>query len=144
MLGAVALSDDASRIAAAAAVYARPGEEVAAVLAVESLPGERLYLCAFAGDDGAQTWLALDEDGSPVTSRNRIRDAASIAALCEVAEESADVAPEAEPRVASLAYLDSVGVQARNGDLAAALQGALPAVDELAKDIETNYKVELR
>jgi hypothetical protein len=79
-----------------------------------------------------------------VTSRTRVRDAASIAALCEVAEESAELPPAAEPRVASLAYLDSLGAESRNGGFAAALQGALPAVDELAKDVEGNYKLELR
>jgi hypothetical protein len=143
MLGAVALSDDLSRIAAAAAAYAAAGEEVAAVLAVEPHPSERLYLCAFTDRDGTQTWLALDDDGAPVTSRNRVRDAASIAALCEVAEETADISPETEPRVASLSYLDSLGAEAGNGNLAAAVQSALPAVDELATDVEGNYKLEL-
>jgi hypothetical protein len=142
-LAAVGLSDDVSRIGGAAAVYTGPGEAVAAVLVVEADAGERLYLCAFSGADDAQSWLVLDDDGSPVTSRNRVRDAASIAALCEVAEETVDVAPGAEPRVASLSYLDSVGANVHNGDLAAAIQSALPAVDELARDIEANYKLEL-
>jgi hypothetical protein len=137
------LSDDVSRIAAAAAPYAGAGEEIAAVLTVEPHPGERLYLCAFTDQDGTQTWLAVDEAGAPVTSRSRVRDAASIAALCEVAEESAELPPAAEPRVASLAYLDSLGGESRNGEFAAALQGAVPAVDELAKDVEGNYKLEL-
>jgi hypothetical protein len=139
----VALSDDVGRIAAAAAAHCEPGEEVAAVLAVESAPGERVYLCAFAGAEGAQTWLALEDDGSPITSRNRVRDAASIAALCEVAEESANVPTGAEPRMASLSCLDTLGTTAGNGNFAAAIQGALPAVDELARDVEGNYKLEL-
>ncbi len=137
------LSDDVGRIASAAVRFAGPDEEVVAVLAVESADGDRLYLCGFAGGEEAQTWLVLDGDGSPVTSRKRVRDAASIAALCEVAEETADVATDGEPRVASLAYLDSLGAGTGNGDLAAAIQGALPAVDELAEDVEANYKLDL-
>jgi hypothetical protein len=143
MLAAVALSDDVGRIGAAAAAYAGPGESVAAVLAVEPDAGERVYLCAFREAEGAQSWLALDDEGSPVTSRKRVRDAASIAALCEIAEEVAEVTVEAELRVASPSYLDSVGANARNGDFAAQVQGALPAVDELARDIEATYKLEL-
>lgn len=139
----MALSDDVSRIAAAAAAYAAPGEEVAAVIAIEPAPGERLYLCAFTGADGVQSWLALDDTSAPVASRNRVRDAASIAALVEVAEESASVSPADEPRLASLAYLDSLGAQSGNGDFAAAIQGGLAVVDELAKDIEAHYKIEL-
>jgi hypothetical protein len=134
--------DDVERIAAAAAAYTAPGEEVLAVLAVEPAPGERAYLCAFAAADGVQSWLALADDGAVLKSRKRVHDAASIAALCEVAEEAAGVA-QGEPRLASLEYLDSLGVQAGNGDLVAALQGAVPAVDELVKDIEANYRLEL-
>jgi hypothetical protein len=39
--------------------------------------------------DGTRGWLALDGDGSPVASGRDVRAAVSIAALCEVAEESA-------------------------------------------------------
>jgi hypothetical protein len=139
----VALTEDVGRIAAAAVVYALPGEEVAAVLPVEPAVGERLYLCAFADLDGVQSWLALDDAGTPVTSRKRVRDAASIAALCEVAEETASTPPPDEPRIASSSYLDSVGALAENGGVAGAIQGALPAVEELAKDIEGKYKLQL-
>jgi hypothetical protein len=78
-----------------------------------------------------------------VTSRSRVRDAASIAALCEVAEESAEVPADGEPRVASLTYLDSVGGTASIVALAGALQSAVPAVEELARDVESNYKLQL-
>ena len=47
-----------------------------------------MYLCAFDGG-GGRSWLALDGAGAPVTSRRAVRDAASIAALCELAEEVA-------------------------------------------------------
>jgi hypothetical protein len=139
----VALSDDVERIAEAAARYAAPGEQVAAVIAVEPSSGERLYLCAFQRGEEAQSWLALDEAGVPVTERERIRDAASIAALVEVAEESAVLPMSPEPRVASPDYLDSLGTTAAAGDVVGALQGALPAIDELTRDLELNYKLEL-
>ena len=69
----MALSEDVSRIAAAAATYAAAGETVAAVLAVETAAGERMYLSAFADATGNQEWLALTDDGAPVTSRERVR-----------------------------------------------------------------------
>jgi hypothetical protein len=131
----VALSEDVSRIAAAAATYRTPGQRVVAVLTVESAAGERVYLSAFADGDGNQEWLAFDHDGAPVTSRARVREAASIAALVELAEEAAERVADG-PRVASLAYLDSLG-----GD--AGIAGGLPAVEELTTDIERHYKLEL-
>jgi hypothetical protein len=131
----VALSEDVSRIAAVAAAHADPGQEVTAVLVVESAAGERVYLSAFADATGNQEWLALTDDGAPLTSRERVREAASIAAIVEVAEEAAERVPD-EPRVASLAYLDALG-----GD--SSIAAALPAVDELTRDVETHYKLEL-
>jgi hypothetical protein len=139
MLAAVALSDDVSRIAEAAVAYAGNSEALAAVLPVELHSGDRLYLCAFAAGEGLPSWLVLDEEGRPVTSRDRVRDAASIAAMVEVVEESADVSAEDEPRLASLGYLDSLGAALQNGNLVA----AMPAVEELARDVEANYKLEL-
>jgi hypothetical protein len=138
----VALSDDVGRIAEAASQFASPGETVGAVIAVEPSSGERVYLCAFSAEDRPQSWLALDDAGAPVRNRTRIRDAASIAALVEVAEESVALPVGSEPRLASPAYLDSLGVAA-TGDVAGALQSALPAIDELTRDLELNYKVEL-
>jgi len=131
----VALSEDVSRIAAAAATHRAPGQQVVAVLAVETAAAERLYLAAFADGEGQQEWLAFDHDGAPVASRERVREAASIAALVEVAEEAAEQVAEG-PRVASLPYLDSLG-----GD--SSIAAALPAVEELTRDIELNYKLEL-
>jgi len=113
------------------------------VLPIEPAGGERLYLCAFVGPTGLHTWLALDEHGEPVTDRKRVRDAASIAALVEVAEESADVSLDEEPRVASAAYLDSLGATAQNGEVVGPLQAALPAVEELTRDVELHYRLEL-
>jgi hypothetical protein len=124
-----------SRIAGMAARHRAPGQQVVAVLAVDSAAGERVYLCAFADDEGSQEWLALDAGGAPLTDRARVREAASIAALVEVAEEAAAQVAEG-PRVASLPYLDSIG-----GD--SSIAAALPAVDELTREIEQRYKLEL-
>jgi hypothetical protein len=84
----VALLDDLERIAAAAAPHADDGEELSGVLAAEPPAGSRVYLCAYASRDG-HSWLALDDAAAPVADRERIRQAASLIALCEVAEESA-------------------------------------------------------
>ena len=131
----MALSEDVSRIAGVAAQHRTPGQQVVAVLAVETAAGERIYLAAFADAEGRQEWLALDHDGLPVTSRERVREAASIAALVEVAEDAAERVAEG-PRVASLPYLDTLG-----GD--SSIAGALPAVEELTRDVEQHYKLEL-
>ena len=69
--------------------FAGPGESLAGVLAAEPAPGQRVYLCAFADEAGERTWLALDDGGTPISGRNVVREAASIAALCELAEETA-------------------------------------------------------
>jgi len=132
----VALRDDVSRIAAAAAAHAAAGEAVSAVLAVETAAGERIYLCGFTAADGGQAWLALTDDGEPVTSRASVREAASIAALVEVAEEATERDDAEELRLASLPYLDSLGADSN-------IVGALPAIEELTHDVETNYKVPL-
>jgi hypothetical protein len=84
----VALSDDLARIADTAAKHAGEDEQVAGILVAEPRAGERTYLCSYS-DGRGRTWLALDARGDPVTSRNQVRQAVSIAALCEVAEESA-------------------------------------------------------
>ena len=86
----MALPDDLERVAAAAAAHAAPGETIVGVLASEPAAGARVYLCAFAADeDGPRSWLALADDGSPIADRQRVADAVSMAALCEVAAEAA-------------------------------------------------------
>jgi hypothetical protein len=92
----VAVSDEVGRIATAAAAFAAPGEEVAGVVAAETL-GRRVYLCAFRSAEG-QSWLALGDDAQPVADLRLVREAASLAALCEVAEESAGGGDLAELR----------------------------------------------
>ena len=177
--------EDVGRIAGAAAGFAPPGEELAGVLVSETL-GRRVYLCVFQSAEG-RSWLALDDDAAPLTDGRLVREAASISALCEVAEESAgggdlpalrarlaelretdaplgiEEAEEAaaalaetlqpEPRVASGAYLDAIGSASRRleqalgesgaSPFAAAMQSALGVVDQLAADVEGNYKLPL-
>ena len=60
-----------------------------AVLAAEAQPGERVYLCAFESEASVRTWLAVGDDGEPVSERRRVRDSVAILALCELAEETA-------------------------------------------------------
>ena len=49
----------------------------------------RVYLCAFRHGDENSDWLVLDSAGVPVRDRTIVRDAASLVALCEVAEDNA-------------------------------------------------------
>ena len=84
----MALVDDLERIAAAAASQA-DGAALTGVLPAEATTGARVYICAFESPDGERSWLALDGDAAPVESQRDVREAVSIAALCEVAEESA-------------------------------------------------------
>jgi hypothetical protein len=80
----MALSDDLVRIA----VLASGHGEVTGVLAAEPAHGRRLYLIALGADD-ARRWVVLDDAGTIVERREDIRDAASIVAMCELAEELA-------------------------------------------------------
>lgn len=75
------LEAELERIAEAA------GEDVAAVIPTEPEPGRRIYLCAFATEP--RSWLAFDAGGEVVTERSVVRAAVSVAALAELAEESA-------------------------------------------------------
>jgi hypothetical protein len=84
----MALRDDLEQIAARAAAFAEAGEEVGAVMAAEPA-GTRVYLCAYRNGEEVSGWLALDEGGAPVESRLTVRDAVSLVALCELAEDSA-------------------------------------------------------
>lgn len=180
------VAEEVGRIASAAAAFAQPGEELTGVLVAETL-GRRVYLCAFESAEG-RAWLALGADSEPLTERRLVREAASLAALCELAEESAggghlpelrarladlretdnpDGIEEAEaaaaslaetlqpePRIASGAYLDALGSASRRleqalgesgaSPFAAAMQASLGSVEELAADVEGNYKIPLQ
>src|ERR671932_2772871 len=85
----MSLREERERVAEQARRFAAPGETLAGILAAEPAPGTRVYLCAFADEAGTRSWVALDAEGEPVTSRAAVREAVSIAALCELAEETA-------------------------------------------------------
>ena len=144
------LTDELQRIAATAHAHAAQGEELAAVIPAEPADGIRVYLCAFSSRD-SRTWLALDGDGQPITDRSLLRDAASLAALCELAEECAAEPDELQeaPRVASPAYLDAIVAAARGREqgpgsrfVQAMKQGAV-AVEGLTHEVESGYKLPL-
>ena len=118
----MAVADDLERIASAAA---RPGERLTGILVAELLDASRVYLCAY--ESGA--WLALDDGGQPVTSRRAVHEAASLCALCELAEEVAGIDPGG-PRLATVEYLDRIGAGA-----GAAFEQSMASVNALADQV---------
>jgi hypothetical protein len=129
----MALSDDLEPIAAAAATFAQHGEHVAGILAAEPEQGVRVYLCAFESADG-HAWLALDDEGRPLAERRLVREAASIAALCEIAEESAgggDLA-ELRGRLADLRATEAPEGIEEAEEAAAALEATIQPEPRLA------------
>src|ERR687886_2357692 len=83
------LREELERVGGLTQRFAASGETLAGILAAEPRPDARVYLCAFADEAGARSWVALDAQGEPITSRATVREAVSIAALCELAEETA-------------------------------------------------------
>jgi hypothetical protein len=177
------LEHELSAAGDSARAHATDGEELVAVIPAEPDAGARVYLCAYTRGE-EQAWLAFDANGQPVADRVLVRDAVSIAAMCELAEESAgggDVGElrvrlvelrlsenpegieEAEvaaaelqaalrpaPRVASVVYLDAIGLAAARledalgevggSPFAESMKGGVAAADELADDVERAYK----
>ena len=80
----MALVADLERIAAAASAHG----EVTGVLAAEPAIGRRLYLVAL-GPEEARQWIVVDDAAGVVSRREDVRDAASIVAMCELAEDLA-------------------------------------------------------
>jgi hypothetical protein len=128
----VALDEQLTRIAAAAASFAGPGEEVSGVLVAEPL-GQLVFLCAYASADG-HAWLLLDGDGRPVVDKRLVREAASLAALCEIAEESAGGGdlPELRTRLAELRETEAPEGIEEAEEAAAALAGAIASGPRVA------------
>ena len=134
------LEKDLRRIAEAAVRHAADGEDVAGIVPAEPAGGLRLYVCAYGSED-ATSWLVFDATGVPVSDRALVRDAVSIAALCEVAEDAAGVEPDSA-RVASPALLDDLGAEA-GPNVAEAVKGVAGTVEELVRDVERGYKLPL-
>lgn len=134
----MALDQELRRIAEVAVTYCRDGEELAGIIPAEPAVGVRLYVCAYR-DGEATGWLVLRADGSPVEERSLVRDAVSIAALYELAEEATG-SPEDESRVASPALLDSLS---DSPNAVEAIKSATVTVDELLRDVERGYKLAL-
>jgi hypothetical protein len=179
----VSLEEELRAAGEAAREHAAAGEEVVAVIPTEPGSGPRVYLCAYEGT-GERSWLALDAGYLPIADRVLVRDAVAIAAMCELAEESAgggDIGElrarlvelrlsdepegieEAEvaaaelqgsikqpPRVASVRYLDELGLaaakleqalgQVGGSPFAAAMKTGTAASDDLADEVERRYK----
>jgi hypothetical protein len=84
----MALPDEIAAAHEAARAFAAEGEEIVGVVPAEPDGGRRVYLCAYDARQ-RRRWLALDAAGRPVVERRVVRDAVAIAAMCELAEESA-------------------------------------------------------
>ena len=179
------LADEITAAREAALAFAEDGEALTGVIPTEPGLGARVYLCAYENGSGL-AWLALDAGGAPVADRTLLRDAVSIAAMCELAEECAgggdigelqarlaelrrvenpegiDEAERAaeelaevlreEPRVATPAYLDEIGLAAarlehalggHGSPFAEAMAGGVGAAEELADSVERAYKTTL-
>ncbi|HKH32506.1 MAG TPA: hypothetical protein VKA45_15785 [Gaiellaceae bacterium] len=120
------LAEQLEGIAARAAGHAEREEVVTAVIPAESSMG-RVYLCAYRRGDDETTWLLLDTDGEPVVERAAVRDAASLVALAELAEDSAGGG--------ELDELRSRLVGLRLTENPPGLDEAIAAVDELERTI---------
>jgi hypothetical protein len=134
----MALDQELRRIAEVAVTYCRDGEELAGIVPAEPAAGVRLYVCAYR--DGEETgWLVLDAEGSPVEDRTLVREAVSIAALYELAEEAVGSSDD-EPRVATPAQLDALG---SSQNVVEAIKQGTGTIDELLRDVERGYKAAL-
>lgn len=183
IVAAVGLEEEIAAAAEAASAHVADGEELEGVVPAEPASGTRVYLCAFRSGE-TQSWLALDAWHKPLADRALVREAVTIAAMCELAEESAGggdlgdlrarlvelrltEAPEGieeaevaaaelqeairpAPRLASVGYLDAIGLaasrlehtlgQVGGSPFADAMKSGMPAADELAAEVIRSYK----
>jgi hypothetical protein len=138
----VALDQELRRIADAAVAYCAEAEELTGIVPAEPGSGVRVYVCAYQAGD-ARSWLVLDSDGHAVQDRSLVRDAVSIAALYELAEDAVG-ASGGEPHVATPAELDALGASvADRSGFAETMKQATGTVDELLREVESGYKLKL-
>lgn len=83
------LLEEVERIGVAATAFAQESERLAAVLPTEPSSGRCAYVCAFEGGTAGRSWLVLDQTAAVVTNRVAVREAVTVAALCELAAEQA-------------------------------------------------------
>jgi hypothetical protein len=91
----VSLEEELAAAREAAAVHAGPGERVAAVIPAEPAGGLRVHLVAFEGGERLG-YVMLDTAGDTVADERLVRDAVSLIAICELAEEVAMAGAAAE------------------------------------------------
>jgi hypothetical protein len=129
----VTLEDDLERALHAAAGHARDDERPVAAMPSEPRPGMRVYLAAFDRGGEELAYVALDGDGGVVSDRALVRDAVSVLALAERAEEVAGAAAADELRDAFRAAAAALG---EAGDVAgrAAAERVVAAVDGVAAE----------
>jgi hypothetical protein len=100
----MSLEAELGRARELAAAHLDDGDAVSGILPTEAEPSARAYVCSIDLADGTRGWLGVRADGSVVTSRAELRAAVSIAALCEVAVDSAG-GGDLDGLIASLADL---------------------------------------
>jgi hypothetical protein len=100
----MSLDGELTRARELATAHLGDGAAVSGILPTEAEPGVRVYLCSIDGADGTRAWLGIHADGSAATRRAEVRAAVSIAALCEVAVDSAG-GGDLDGLIASLADL---------------------------------------
>jgi len=116
---------------AAAGRHARDGEQPVAVMAAEPQSGTRVYVVAFAaGDDLA--YVVLDTAGAPVADRRLVKDAVSLTALAERAEEVSG-ATAADELVERFGEADEVLKRVGDSEAATAAAAVVVAARNLAE-----------
>ena len=126
--GDVGLAEDIERAASLASAHAESSDVVSGVIPTEPTSGGRVFLCAFDDADGRRSWLGVRDDGGVVDGRAELREAVSIAALCEVATDAAG-GGDLDALIASLEELQAT--EAPPG-IEAAVEAALELRDVLA------------
>ena len=122
------LEEELETAVAAAGRHARPGEQAVAVMAAEPA-GARLYVVALAAGEELG-YVAIDRAGAAVADRRLVKDAVSLAALAERAEEVSG-ATAADELVAQFRETAGTLRGAGEGEAAAAAEAVADAGERL-------------